>query len=233
MLALLLNKIIMKNTIYSVAFISLIVISACKEKEVPSTKTKGTTIVKGRYTIVNTDIPVPDIDVYLSNGGFPTPRVLVNETVTDSNGNFEMTINDKFDYGEFYDNYNHTGYLASRQKGGQLNNLTFDNDGKTHVQDFEMIPPAWVNVRMVNKHLFSNYDEVGVGSENFTGGRPDHNNSLDTTIVVKVFGNMPDTISFGYWNLKFEIEPKYTLLKEMKYPITVPGFQFKDLLIEY
>ncbi len=58
-------------------FLLFLVLSACKEKEVPATKTKGTTIVKGRYTIVNTDIPVPDIDVYLSSGGWPSGRELV------------------------------------------------------------------------------------------------------------------------------------------------------------
>ncbi len=208
-------------------------LSACKEKEIPATKPIGPTIIKGRCTIVNTDIPAPNVDIFIYTGGFPTPQVLIDETVSDSNGNYTLTYSGDHLYAKMGVNYPRTGFISGQQKFGEANPLVFEKDGKTHIQDFEMIPPAWVNVRMVNKHLFSNYDEVGVGSENFTGGRPDHNNSLDTTIVVKVFGNMPDTISFGYWNLKFEIEPKYTLLKEMKNPITVPGFQFKDLLIEY
>jgi hypothetical protein len=206
-------------------------LSACKEKEVPATKTKGPTIIKGRYTIVNTDIPVPDIDVYLSNGGFPTPRVLVNETVTDSNGNFEMTINDKFDYGEFYDNYNHTGYLASRQKGGQSNNLTFDNDGKTHTQDFEMIPPAWVNVRIKDVEAKNDYDFMAVGSR-YNSITFANSWNMDTVVTMKVFGNMSDTIALGYYK-SVPGQGNDIELKIIKFPITAPGFQFKDLLIEY
>lgn len=221
----------MKNTIFNIAFISIFIISGCKEKEVPSTKIKGPTIVKGRYTIVNTDIPVPDIDVYLSNGGFPTPRVLVNETVTDSNGNFEMTINDKFDYGEFHDNYNHTGYLASRQKGGQSNNLTFDNDGKTHIQDFEMIPPAWVNVRIKDIEAKKDYDYLAVGS-NFNSIKLSNVWNSDTIVTMKVYGNMSDTIALGYYK-SMSGNTEDLELQIIKYPITVPGFQFKDLIIEY
>jgi len=205
-------------------------LSACKEKEVPTTKTKGPTIVKGRYTIVNTEIPVPDIDVYLSNGGFPTPRVLVNETVTDSNGNFEMTINDKFDYGEFYDNYNHTGYLASRQKGGQSNNLTFDNDGKTHIQDFEMIPPAWVNVTIRNKSGRKDFEIGYVSTQRernwITFGRDE----LTSSKTLKIFGNMPDSLSVS---LEKIVNGKDSVVERITHMFYVPGFMVKDTIIDF
>jgi hypothetical protein len=204
-------------------------LSACKEKEVP-VKTKGTTNVKGRYTIVNTDIPVPDIDVYLSNGGFPTPRVLVNETVTDSNGNFEMTINDKFDYGEFYDNYNHTGYLASRQKGGQSNNLTFDNDGKTHIQDFEMIPPAWVNVTIRNKSGRKDFEIGYVSTQRernwITFGRDE----LTSSKTLKIFGNMPDSLSVS---LEKIVNGKDSVVERITHMFYVPGLMVKDTIIDF
>jgi hypothetical protein len=206
-------------------------LSDCKEKEVPATKTKGPTIVKGRYTIVNTDIPVPDIDVYLSSGGWPSGRELVNETVTDSNGYFEMEIPARFDHGSFDDNYNHTGYLASRQKGGTKNTLNFSNDGGTYIQDFEMIPPAWVNVRIKDVEAKNDYDFMAVGSR-YNSITFANSWNMDTVVTMKVFGNMSDTIALGYYK-SVPGQGNDIELKIMKFPITVPGFQFKDLLIEY
>ncbi len=221
----------MRNTILSIAFVSLIIIGGCKEKEVPATKTKGITIVKGRYTIVNTDIPVPDIDVYLSSGGWPSGRELVNETVTDSNGFFEMEIPARFDHGSFDDNYNHTGYLASRQKGGAKNTLNFSNDGQIYVQDFEMIPPAWVNVHLKDTEAKKDYDYMAIGS-NFDFIKLANSWNSDTLVTFKIYGNMNDTIALGYYK-HTQGSSRDIELQIIKYPINVPGFQFKDLLIEY
>ncbi len=219
----------MKKLILPLMF--FLALSACKEKEVPATKTKGTTIVKGRYTIVNTDIPVPDIDVYLSSGGWPSGRELVNETVTDSNGFFEMEIPARFDHGSFDDNYNHTGYLASRQKGGTKNTLNFSNDGGTYIQDFEMIPPAWVNVTVRNKSGRKDFD-IGYVSTQRDQNKwlTFYRNQDSASIMLKIFGNMPDSISISLRKYAGEDELKIDRINTI---LTVPGFMVKDTIIDF
>lgn len=219
----------MKKLISPLLFI--LVLSACKEKEIPAAKTKGPTTIKGRYTIVNTDIPVPDIDVYLSNGGFPSGRVLVNETITDSNGYFEMVIPKNFDYGAFDDNYNHTGYLASRQKGGTKNTLTFSNDGGTYIQDFEMIPPAWVNVTVRNKSGRKDFEVGYVSTQREQNNWLTFDSTKDTaSIMLKVFGNMPDSIAVSL--RKYEGQNLITVERKV-HMITIPGFMVKDTIIDF
>jgi len=207
------------------------VLSACKEKEAPIIKTKGPTIVKGRYTIVNTDIPVPDIDVYLSSGGWPSGRELVNETVTDSNGYFEMEIPNRFDYGSFDDNYNHTGYIASRQKGGAKNTLNFSNDGQTYIQDFEMIPPAWVNITIRNKSGRKDFEVGYVSTQRDQDKWLSFESNIDSaSIMLKVFGNMPDSIAISL--RKYAGQDLITVERKV-HMITVPGFMVKDTIIDF
>ncbi len=205
-------------------------IGGCKEKEVPATKPKGTTIVKGRYTIVNTDIPVPDIDVYLSSGGWPSGRELVNETVTDSNGYFEMEIPTQFDHGSFDDNYNHTGYIASRQKGGAKNTLNFSNDGGTYIQDFEMIPPSWVNVTIRNKSGRKDFDVCYAYTQRAYEEVVLWKSQDSASNTLKVFGNMPDSISLTFRNYINGEEKEFERKKIM---ITIPGFMVKDTIIDF
>ena len=207
-----------------------LVLSACKEKEVPATKTKGITIVKGRYTIVNTDIPVPDIDVYLSSGGWPSGRELVNETVTDSNGFFEMEIPARFDHGSFDDNYNHTGYLASRQKGGTKNTLNFSNDGQIYVQDFEMIPPAWVNVTVRNKSGRKDFDVCYAYTQRSYDEVVLWKNSDTASNTLKVFGNMSDSISLTF---RYFVNDQEKEFERKVFYINVPGFTVKDTIIDF
>jgi hypothetical protein len=219
----------MKRLIIPLLF--FLVLSACKEKEVPAAKTKGPTIIKGRCTIVNTDIPAPNVDIYIYTGGFPTPQVLIDETVTDSNGNYALTYSGDHLYAKMGVNYPRTGFISGQQKFGEANTLVFEKDGKTHIQDFEMIPPAWVNIRIRDIEAKKGYDYLAVGS-NFNSIKLANSWNSDTIVTMKVYGNMSDTIALGYYKSMSgntdDIE-----LQIIKFPITVPGFQFKDLLIEY
>jgi hypothetical protein len=205
-------------------------LSACKEKEIVLTKPIGTTFIKGRYIIVNTDIPVPDIDVYLSSGGWPSGRELVNETVTDSNGYFEMEIPNRFDYGSFDDNYNHTGYIASRQKGGAKNTLNFSNDGQTYIQDFEMIPPAWVNVTIRNKSGRKDFEVGYVSTQRESNWITFVRDELTATKTLKIFGNMPDSLSVS---LEKIVNGQDSVVERKIHMITVPGFMVKDTIIDF
>ena len=78
----------MKNHILINTITLLFLIGSCKEKEVPTSKPITPTIFKGKCTIVNTNIPAPNVDVFIYTGGFPYPDELIDETVTDSNGNY-------------------------------------------------------------------------------------------------------------------------------------------------
>jgi len=206
-------------------------LSACKEKEIPAAKTKGTTIVKGRYTIVNTDIPVSDIDLYIYTGGFPYPQELLGETKTDSLGNYTLKFEGDHYNAKLRNSFGHTPYIASQQKGAQNNDLTFLNDGQTHTQDFEMIPPAWVNVTVRNKSGRNDF-EVG-----YVSTQRDQNkwltfdrNEDSASIMLKVFGNMPDSISVSL--RKYEGQNLITVERKV-HMITIPGFMVKDTIIDF
>jgi hypothetical protein len=217
----------MKRLIIPLLF--FLVLSACKEKEVPAAKTKGPTIVKGRYTIVNTDIPVPDIIVYMTSGGWPFGE-LVNETTTDSNGYFKMEIPDEFDHGTFHDDIFRDGYIASRQKGGAQNSLSFNNDGQTYTQDFETIPPAWVNITLRNISKRKDFDVCYAYTQNGYDNIQMWNNVDSVSNTLKLFGNMIDSFSLSFQkydnNQQVEIEHKV-------YKLTVPGFMVKDTIIDF
>lgn len=206
-------------------------ISACKEKEVAPIRPVGPTIIKGRCTIVNTDLPAPNVDIFIYTGGFPTPQVLIDETVSDSNGNYTLTYSGDHLYAKMGVNYPRTGFISGQQKFGEANTLVFEKDGKTHVQDFEMIPPAWVNVHLKDTEAKKDYDYMAIGS-NFDFIKLANSWNSDTLVTFKIYGNMSDTIALGYYKhaqgSSSDIE-----LQIIKYPINVPGFQFKDLLIEY
>ena len=214
----------------TLALLCMITLLSCNREDITTNEPKkGPTKILGKVTIVNSDIPVNDIDVYIwiYSDEFGAKRELVDETVSDSNGNFELNFNVDRSI-KLAANFNHTPYLTYRI--GQ--NSTFDLDGQTHHVNIEMIPPAWVNVRMVDKGNFSGYDRIGVGSEHFTGGGWNIYGPKDSTILVKVYGNMQDTISFGYREeLSNPIGTR--LIKSLKFPVFVPPFQVQEMTIEY
>jgi hypothetical protein len=209
----------------------VLVIASCKENEVPTVMQKRPTIIKGRCTIVNTDIPAPNVDIYIYTGGFPTPQILIDETVSDSNGNYTLTYNGDHLYAKMGVNQSRTGFIAGRQKFGEENALVFEKDGKTHIQDFEMIPPAWVNVILRNKNKRNDYDIGYISTqrdqENWL--KFDKNQTIDT-IMMKVLGNMPDSISLL---LRKYVGQEEITVERKVHMITVPGFMVKDTIIDF
>ncbi len=205
-------------------------LSACKEKEIPAAKTKGTTIVKGRYTIVNTDIPVSDIDLYIYTGGFPYPQELLGETTTDSLGNYTLKFEGDHYNAKLRNSFGHTPYIASQQKGAQNNDLTFLNDGQTHTQDFEMIPPAWVNVTVRNKSGRKDFDICYAYTQRAYDEVVLWKNSDTASNTLKVFGNMNDSISLTFRNFVNGQEKEF---ERKVFNINVPGFMVKDTIIDF
>ncbi len=209
----------------------LLVFQSCIEKEPPIAKTtKGKTTIKGRAVIINSDVPVTDLNVFLwrRSDGVGMRRELVDETVTDSLGNYELSFDiDKFITLEV--NYNFTPYLGYELSGNHKGE--FNLDGKTHDVSIGIIPPAWVNVRLINKGKFTGWNEVGANSTRFTGISLYEFSTPDTSQLIKVQGNMSDTIHL--WYLDNYEQYKYKVLKKISYPVTVPAFQTQDLLIEY
>jgi hypothetical protein len=208
----------------------MLALLSCNQENIQTNKPKkGPTKILGKVTIINSDIPVEDIDVYIwkYSDEFGAKRELVDETVSDSNGNFELNFEiDRTIY--LSANYNHTPYESYRH----AQTTTFHLDGKSHLVKIEMIPPAWVNVRMIDKGNFSGYDRLRVGSKNFYGGEWNIYGPKDTSLTVKVYGNMADTIRFLYLeDLSNPINTK--LLKELKFPVLVPPFQVQEMTIEY
>jgi hypothetical protein len=220
----------MKKLILTCAIISILL--SCKEKEQPISKATFTTI-EGRYTLVNSDQPIPNVYVYLYTGVFPNPSEVLDWCYTDSNGNYTLTFENHHRNAKFNDNLDGLPYIFSRQKGGIFNELTFLPDGLVHRRDFELVPPAWVNVRMIDKGKFSGYHEINVSSENYQGGGWNIYGPKDSTILVKVHGNMQDTISFSYRFRDGSLNPPFYVLKSLKFPIFVPPFQVQEMTIEY
>ena len=202
---------------------------SCKEKPTIEEPKKGPTKILGKVTIVNSDIPVDDIDVYIwkYSDEFGAKRELVDETVSDSNGNFELNFDVDRSI-KLSANFNHTPYLTYRHS----QDPTFELDGKTHQVKIEMIPPAWVNVRMVDKGKYNGYNEIGVGSKHYPGGGWNLYGPKDSTILIKVYGNMQDTISFSYFN-ELSNPYRFERIKSLKFPVFVPPFQVQEMTIEY
>jgi hypothetical protein len=214
----------------TLALVCMITLLSCnKENMTTNEPRKGPTKILGKVTIVNSDIPVDDIDVYIwkYSDEFGAKRELVDETVSDSNGNFELNFDVDRSI-KLSANFNHTPYLTYRHS----QDPTFELDGKTHQVKIEMIPPAWVNVRMIDKNNFSGYDMIGVGSKNFSGGGWNIYGPKDSTILVKVYGNMQDTISFSYFN-ELSNPYRFERIKSLKFPVFVPPFQVQEMTIEY
>ena len=206
-------------------------LSACKEKEVPSTKPIGPTIIKGRCTIVNTDLPAPNVDIFIYTGGFPTPQVLIDETVSDSNGNYTLTYSGDHLYAKMGVNFPRTGFISGQQKFGEANPLVFEKDGKTHIQDFEMIPPAWVNVTVRNKSGRKDFEVGYVSTQREQNNWLTFDSTKDTaSIMLKVFGNMPDSIAVSL--RKYEGQNLITVERKV-HMITIPGFMVKDTIIDF
>lgn len=207
-----------------------LVLSACKEKEVTPIKPVGPTIIKGRCTIVNTDLPAPNVDIYIYTGGFPTPQVLIDETVSDSNGNYTLKYEGDHLYAKLGVNYPRTGFISGQQKFGEANPLVFEKDGKTHIQDFEMIPPAWVNVTIRNKSGRKDFEIGYVSTQRernwITFGRDE----LTSTKTLKIFGNMPDSLSVS---LEKIVNGKDSVVERITHMFYVPGFMFKDTIIDF
>jgi hypothetical protein len=214
----------------TLALLCMITLLSCNREDITTNEPrKGPTKILGKVTIVNSDIPVDDIDVYIwkYSDEFGAKRELVDETVSDSNGNFELNFDVDRSI-KLSANFNHTPYLTYRHS----QDPTFELDGKTHQVKIEMIPPAWVNVRMIDKNNFSGYDMIGVGSKNFSGGGWNIYGPKDSTILVKVYGNMQDTISFSYFN-ELSNPYRFERIKSLKFPVFVPPFQVQEMTIEY
>lgn len=220
----------MKNIIL-ICFLSSL-ISSCKDKEVPKQKLHFTTI-EGRYTLVNSDSPISGVYVYIYTGSFPFTSEVLDWCFTDSNGYYKLTFENHHLNARLHDDITGMPYIVSRLKGGIYSELTFLPDGNKNIRDFEVIPPAWVNVRMVDKGNFADYHEIGVRSEKFIGGGWNIYGPKDSTILVKVYGNMSDTISFGYLRRDNSKSPPIQLLKSLKFPVFVPPFQVQEMTIEY
>lgn len=214
----------------TLTLLCMITLFSCNREDITTNEPKkGATKILGKVTIVNSDIPVNDIDVYIwkYSDEFGAKRELVDETVSDSNGNFELNFNIDRSI-KLSANYNHTPYESYRH----AQTTTFHLDGKSHQVKIEMIPPAWINVRMIDKNNFSGYDMIGVGSKNFSGGGWNIYGPKDSTILVKVYGNMQDTISFGYRDV-LSNPYRTELIKSLKFPVFVPPFQVQEMTIEY
>lgn len=206
-------------------------LQSCLETEKPLPEnTKGRTTIKGKAVLVNSDVPVSGLNVFIwrRSDGVGMRRELVDETLTDTAGNFELSFEiDKFITLEV--NYNNTPYVGYQLKNNHSGEFVLD--GKTHNILAEITPPAWVDVTLRNKGKFLGWDEVGANSVRFTGISLYNYSPIDTSYLLKVQGNMSDTVFL--WYLDNHSDGNYTVLKKIKYPIHVPAFQTKDLLIEY
>lgn len=207
-------------------------VQSCLETEKPLPEnTKGRTTIKGKAVLVNSDVPVSGLNVFIwrRSDGVGMRRELVDETLTDSAGNFELSFEvDKFITLEVnYDNLPFLGYHFKNNQKGE-----YYLDGNVHEIVAEVIPPGWVNVRLFNKNRMEGWDFIGVGSSFGVGSSIKYGFSPDTTIMLKVRGNMVDSVSFSYAN-DTNYSPYFKIIKTIKYPIHVPAFQTKDLLIEY
>ena len=218
----------MKNILITIVLLSQFLLNACKEKEQVQTITKGPTTIEGRVFEINSDLPAPNVDVYLWKYAdrMGNIRELVDETITDSNGNYSL----KFDVDRTVyvsANFHRTGYISYKH----VIDPTYTLDGKKHQHNIEMIPPAWVNVRIKDIEAKKDYDFLAVGTQ-FNSVQFANSWNVDTIVTMKVYGNMVDTVALGYYK-SVPGQGKDIELQIIKYPIIVPGFQFKDLLIEY
>jgi hypothetical protein len=205
-----------------------LVLSACKEKEVPVTKTIGSTSIKGVVTEINTDKPVANVDVYLWKYAdqLGMIRELVDETISDANGNFDLDFSvDRNIY--ISANFEQTGYISYRHASMP----NYSHDGKEHQHNIEMIPPAWVNITVRNKSGRKDFEVGSVSTQRDQNKWLTFDKNQDSaSIMLKVFGNMPDSIAVSL--RKYEGQNQITIERKV-HMITVPGFMVKDTIIDF
>jgi len=218
----------------TLALLCMITLLSCNRENITTNDIRNNyTNIEGRYTLVNSDSPISGVYVYIYTGSFPFTSEVLDWCFTDSNGYYKLTFENHHLNARLHDDITGMPYIVSRHKGGIYNELTFLPDGNKNIRDFEVIPPAWVNVRMVDKGNFTDYHEIGVRSEKFIGGGWNIYGPKDSTILVKVYGNMSDTISFGYLKRDNSKSPPIQLIKSLKFPVFVPPFQVQEMTIEY
>jgi hypothetical protein len=204
-----------------------LVLSACKEKEVPATRTIGPTTIKGLVTEINTDKPVSNVDVYLWKYAdqLGMIRELVDETISDANGNFDLDFSvDRNIY--ISANFEQTGYISYRH----TSTPNYAYDGKEHQHKIEMIPPAWVNVTVRNKSGRKDFDVCYAYTQRSYDEVVLWKNSDTASNTLKVFGNMSDSISLTF---RYFVNDQEKEFERKVFYINVPGFTVKDTIIDF
>ncbi len=213
----------MKKTIYTLFLLSFLIIgwSSCKKDE----NNFGTTTYYGKVYERGSTVGIANCIIYIHGYEVTNPwgspdMPVITHTYSDSAGNYSVTFEAEPNkrYFIYPESQNHAG----NSKGQPVWELKYF--GKTVHKDLDQWPLAFVKMKLLNRHKYNDYDQIGVGSN--LSGLGLYPGSKDTNFIAVVWGNIPDTVSIA--RRKGLI---YTSIS--KFGFNVRAWQTDSITIEY
>ena len=214
---------IMKTKFLNLILFSITMLgqNACREakKNYGLTTYKGKIIEKGSTTTIkNCPVLIHGSEVKNPWGNAETPTIV--ETVSDSNGNYSLTWDAK--EGKRYFIYPESLKHYGNSKGQPVWELK--QFGKTITKDLEQWALAFVKIKLLNRHIYNDYDQITIGSN--LSGTLIYPGSGDINYITSVWGNMNDTV---YIVRRKGLE--YVSVK--KFGVNVKAWQMDSITSEY